>query len=79
MPLPGRAPFEFLHDDLLCPLWQSRGSLDLLSDNDACVEDYSLAGGFHGLRWLRIFSTSCQNGPDRKLVMTRGFLQQALI
>src|SRR5207302_11346708 len=35
------------------------------SDNDAWVEDYSHAGGFQGLRWLRISSTSSAKSGSR--------------
>src|SRR5216684_3596807 len=35
------------------------------SDNNAGVEDYSHAGGFHGLRWLRISSTSSAKSGSR--------------
>jgi len=35
------------------------------SDNNARVEDYSHAGGFHGLRWLRISSTSSAKSGSR--------------
>jgi hypothetical protein len=35
------------------------------SDNDACVEDYSHAGGFRGLRWLRILLHSSAKSGSR--------------